>query len=76
MSNQIGLPSRIIWIFIIFFIVLILGAGVKMFLDFRKGSAINSYEECVKAGNPIMDSYPEQCQTNKKIFINTERVIH
>ena len=25
--------------------------------------AINSYEECVAAGYPIMESYPEQCKT-------------
>ena len=24
---------------------------------------INSFEECVAAGNPVMESYPEQCRT-------------
>jgi hypothetical protein len=24
---------------------------------------ITSYEECVEAGHPVMDSYPEQCET-------------
>ncbi len=24
---------------------------------------INSYEDCVKAGYPVMESYPEQCKT-------------
>ena len=27
----------------------------------RRG--INTFEECVAAGNPIMESYPEQCMT-------------
>ena len=26
-------------------------------------SSIDSYEECVAAGNPIMESYPRQCRT-------------
>lgn len=25
--------------------------------------AINSFEECVEAGNPVMESYPRQCRT-------------
>ena len=25
--------------------------------------SINSFEECVEAGNPVMESYPEQCRT-------------
>jgi hypothetical protein len=24
---------------------------------------ISSFEECVAAGNPVMESYPEQCRT-------------
>ncbi len=31
-----------------------------------KKEEINSYEECVAAGNPVMDSYPEQCITKDK----------
>tara|TARA_Y100000034_G_C6855377_1_gene388654 strand:+ start:1054 stop:1356 length:303 start_codon:yes stop_codon:yes gene_type:complete len=30
---------------------------------------INSFEECAKAGNPIMESFPEQCSANGKTFI-------
>ena len=26
-------------------------------------SEINSFEECVSAGNPVMESYPQQCRT-------------
>lgn len=25
--------------------------------------AINSFEDCVEAGNPVMESYPRQCMT-------------
>lgn len=28
-----------------------------------KNPIINSYQECVNAGNPIMESYPRQCNT-------------
>lgn len=30
---------------------------------------ITSFEECVAAGNPIMESYPPQCAANGKTFI-------
>jgi hypothetical protein len=30
---------------------------------------INSYEDCVAAGNPIMESYPPQCRADGKLFV-------
>lgn len=30
---------------------------------------INNFEDCMKAGNPIIESYPRQCQSNGKTFI-------
>lgn len=35
-------------------------------------SEINSFEECVAAGNPTMESYPRQCRAGDKTF--TEEV--
>jgi len=29
----------------------------------QKSSEISSFEECVAAGNPVMESYPRQCRT-------------
>lgn len=29
---------------------------------------INSFEDCVKAGYPVMESYPRQCRANDKTF--------
>lgn len=29
---------------------------------------INNFDECVAAGNPVMESYPEQCAANGKTF--------
>lgn len=33
-------------------------------------TSINSFEECVAAGNPVMESYPEQCAAGGKTFTN------
>jgi len=33
------------------------------------GESINSFEECVAAGNPVMESYPRQCSANGRNFI-------
>lgn len=29
---------------------------------------ISSFEECVEAGNPVMESYPRQCSTGNQTF--------
>jgi|SRR3989344_1041401 len=36
-------------------------------------STINSFESCAAAGNPIMESYPEQCSANGKTFTNPKQ---
>jgi hypothetical protein len=36
---------------------------VVFFIKYRNISQITSFEECAKAGYPIMESYPEQCRT-------------
>lgn len=30
---------------------------------------ITNFEECVKAGNPVMESYPRQCRAGDKTFV-------
>jgi len=30
---------------------------------------INSFEDCVNAGNPVMESYPRQCSANGQTFV-------
>lgn len=32
--------------------------------------AIHNFQECVDAGNPVMESYPEQCAANGRTFVN------
>lgn len=31
---------------------------------------ITNFDECVAAGNPVMESYPEQCAANGQTFVN------
>ena len=30
---------------------------------------INNFEQCVAAGNPVMESYPRQCRANDQTFV-------
>ncbi|MFO7710664.1 MAG: DUF333 domain-containing protein [Candidatus Woesearchaeota archaeon] len=30
---------------------------------------ISSFDECVQAGNPVMESYPRQCEANGEVFV-------
>lgn len=34
----------------------------------KAGEVIDSYEECVKAGNPILKTLPPKCMANGKVF--------
>lgn len=60
--------------FIVLIVILIVGvAGWLVYNGQQDGSnksnsSINSFEECAAAGNPIMESYPEQCSANGKTF--------
>ncbi|WP_016939537.1 hypothetical protein [Nitrosopumilus sp. SJ] len=37
---------------------------ITIFESFQKQySVINSFEECMSAGNPVMESHPRQCRT-------------
>ncbi len=33
---------------------------------------ISSFEECVAAGNPVMESYPRQCRAQDQIFVSLD----
>lgn len=36
---------------------------VFFFIDDQQNQAVTSFDECVAAGYPILESYPEQCRT-------------
>ena len=48
-------------------IIIVLGGIAGYFTVFKPGKSptpnINSFEECVSAGYPLLESYPSQCQT-------------
>lgn len=61
-------------------IVLVLAVGCVLVLNFgsigdkNKPSLppslqITSFEECVEAGNQVMESYPRKCRNNNEIFV-------
>jgi len=56
-------------------IFLLLVAGLLMSLatnnEQRELLSVSNFDECVAAGNPIMESYPEQCRTQDgRTFVN------
>lgn len=54
---------------IVLVIVLALAwAGYAWYTSSQKIAQIDSFEECVAAGFPVMESYPRQCTANGKTF--------
>lgn len=61
-------------IIIVIIIIIILGIGywalMKETLNDQADEKINSFEDCVKAGFPVMESYPRQCKdSEEKLFV-------
>jgi hypothetical protein len=57
---------------IIIIIGLLSAGAAAYFFYFKKTISINSYKECIAAGNPTMESFPPQCQTpDGKHFTDT-----
>lgn len=72
-NHELG---RLEKIFIIGIVVLVAGVGFYVWKSGNdKASAIGSFEECVAAGNPVMESFPEQCAANGQTFTNPEQQI-
>ncbi len=40
-----------------------------IFLTACSSTNITSFEECVEAGNPVMESYPRQCTVDGQTFV-------
>lgn len=65
--------SRVIIAVIVIIILLVALIGWRLYGDNNSSnrqppSQVNSFDECVAAGNAIMESYPEQCTANGKTF--------
>lgn len=60
---------------------LIIGGFVIWYLDAQNPDGlytgqVSNFEECVAAGNPVMESYPRQCRHGEKTFVeNIEPII-
>ncbi len=54
---------------IIFIIVLVILAGIAVIISLNcktckePAAAVNSFEECIDRGYPVLESYPRQCKT-------------
>lgn len=51
------------------FVALALYFGVSWLLARQKEPIITTFEECAAAGNPVRETYPEQCVANGKTFV-------
>lgn len=49
----------------LFFIIVLVGAIILTNIPKK----ITNFEECVAAGNPVMESYPRQCKANDQTFV-------
>ncbi len=49
-------------------ILVIIGLFLIFGYSYNK-KVINNFEDCVKAGNPVMESYPRQCKADEKTFV-------
>lgn len=50
-------------------VILALGAIWWQVVGFKDQKEITSFEECVTAGNPVMESYPRRCRANERLFV-------
>lgn len=55
--------------FVIIGVIILAIIGLYLWQNRQERNSINSFEDCAAAGNPIMESYPEQCAANGKTFM-------
>jgi len=72
-------------ILIVAFLIIIIAFGLGFYFAFlrlseseiteppKETGEVTSFEECVAAGNPVMESYPRQCRANGRIFVEEIR---
>ena len=56
---------------VIIAVLIIAGSSVAWKLSKKEAPApvVTSFEECVKAGNAVMESYPRRCRHGDKTFV-------
>jgi hypothetical protein len=53
-------------------VVLFGGLLLVAIFIFSQGRSINTFQECKDAGQPILESYPEQCIFQGRTYTNTD----
>ena len=64
--------TSLIFVVIFIFATMLLFSQIFIIKDNNIGiidNKIDSFEKCIQAGNPAMESYPRQCKANGKNFI-------
>ena len=62
--------SRFVVVIVAIIFLLILYLVVDVFRQKAAVGQINSFEDCVRAGNPVMESYPRQCRAEDgRLFV-------
>lgn len=57
-------------------VVVFVGVLVSGVMHQSRTSSVSNFDECVAAGNPVMESYPEQCMTRDgRNFVNEKQVV-
>ena len=52
-------------------LVMVGAGGMFIWNKFQEqNTPIDSFESCAAAGNPVLESYPEQCIANGETFVN------
>ncbi len=54
---------------IIIIIAILIVLGIWFCLNQKEKMVVSNFEECAALGNPILETYPRQCQHNNEIFI-------
>jgi hypothetical protein len=58
--------------FLIAALLVITGVAYSYAKNHKKAPQVSSFEECTKAGYPVMESYPRQCSTpDGHFFVET-----
>lgn len=60
-------PNILLWLV---FVLLVSLLGWLVYAQLKKPIEVTDYETCVKAGNPVLESYPQQCTHNGQSFIH------
>jgi hypothetical protein len=62
---------------VVFSLIMFTGVTAGSVAFAESDDVIDSFDDCVEAGYPIMESFPEQCRTNDgKVFVNSDNDRH